>query len=212
MSESPQDMELVLRLRKGDRDAYRQLFERHYGYLCDQAALRLGGDSVRAEEVVQQVFIDFWVQELYRQVETSVGAFLSRMVRFRVIDMKRRVSRRQEVEKDFSDDYFSYTGMEQGSTPAEAADVKKALHEAIGQLPEERRKIFTAVYLEDKSYREVAEAYGISVNTVKTQMRRSLEKLRELLRDYLVTVLLFSLSVSPSLQLLNDLRAAYGTS
>jgi RNA polymerase sigma factor (sigma-70 family) len=204
MQSSSSDKELMLRLRKdgGHRDAYRILFERHYAYLCDQASLRLEGDKVLAEEVVQQVFIDFWVQKLYMNVETSAGAFLSRMVRFRVIDMKRKGSRRVEVETDFGNDYLQYEG-EDITNPAESADIKKALHAAIAELPEDRRKIFIGVYLEDKSYREVAEEFGVSINTVKTQMRRSLDKLRERLKDFMI--------LSPLFYILHDLILTYGT-
>ena len=55
---------------------------------------------------------------------------------------------------------------------------QKRRMEEIDKLPEQARRIFVAVVLEDKKYKDVAAMLGVSVNTVKTQLSRSLRRLR----------------------------------
>ena len=64
------------------------------------------------------------------------------------------------------------------------------LYFAINQLPPERRRIFMMVYAEGKKYKEVAEHLQISINTVRTQLSRSLKFLREKLEGHMFTILL----------------------
>lgn len=55
---------------------------------------------------------------------------------------------------------------------------KKRLQELIDRLPESRRKIFISYVIYGQSYSEIAENNGVSVNTVKTQMKRAYRFLR----------------------------------
>ena len=64
------------------------------------------------------------------------------------------------------------------------------LYFAINQLPPERRRIFMMVYAEGKKYKVVAEHLQISINTVRTQLSRSLKFLREKLEGHMFTILL----------------------
>ena len=65
------------------------------------------------------------------------------------------------------------------------------LYLTINLLPPERRRIFMMVYAEGKKYKEVADQLQISINTVRTQLTRSLKFLREKLGEQEFTILLF---------------------
>jgi RNA polymerase sigma factor (sigma-70 family) len=54
----------------------------------------------------------------------------------------------------------------------------KKLQELLNRLPEKRRNILMSVVVHGHSYAEIAESNGISVNTVKTQMKRAYAFLR----------------------------------
>lgn len=188
------DEDIRLRLLKGDQAAYRQLFDRYYAVLCRQAALQLGGDTDSAEDIVQQVFIDFWVQEKYKVIDISLIAYLRRMVQFKTVDHIRKGITRRGYEAGYGQDKLS------DANPAETADVQQALHLAIAELPEQCRSIFTSVYLEGKKYREAALQHDISINTVKEQLRRATTKLRLRLKDFIVLLI----TLSPIIHYLND--------
>ncbi len=195
--ENLKDSELLLALHKGNQTAYRVLFDRYYTAMCKQAALRLNGDTDAAEDVVQQVFIDFWVQEKYKVVDTSVAAYLSRMVQFKAVDhIRKSVVRRghegNQTLDDFADDMERMQALE------------KALHKEIAELPEQCRNIFTAVYLEGTKYKEAAELHGVSINTVKEQLKRAMVKLRARLKDFVPIILWLLSFLSPIIHHLND--------
>ena len=65
------------------------------------------------------------------------------------------------------------------------------LYSTINQLPPKRRRVFMMVYAEGKKYKEVADQLQISINTVRTQLMRSLKFLREKLKEQMFTILLF---------------------
>ncbi len=62
----------------------------------------------------------------------------------------------------------------------------------LEQLPEIRRKIFISHVIDNNSYSEIAENQNISINTVKTQMKRSYSFIREKM-DTCIILLTFTL-------------------
>lgn len=195
------DSKLLLRLREKDEGAYRILFDRYYITLCRQAALRLNGDTDAAEDVVQQVFIDFWVQEKYRVVDTNVAAYLGKMVHFKAVDHIRKNVTRRKYESSQSLDIFDEAGEE---TAERMIELEKALHKEIAELPEQCRSIFTSVYLDGMKYKEAADAHGVSINTVKEQLKRAMVKLRGRMKDFLPVILWLLYLLSPITHHLND--------
>lgn len=196
------ERELLMWLQQGDQAAYRALFDRYYTILCKQAALRLNGDMVSAEDVVQQVFIDFWVQEKYKVVETSLPAYLGRMVQFKAVDHIRKKVTRREYEEAVDN---GHVVNDDQNDPAMAADLQKALRLAIAKLPDQCRNIFAAVYIDGKKYKEAADEYGVSINTVKEQLKRAMSRLRATLKDFApILILLITGALSPIIHFIND--------
>jgi RNA polymerase sigma-70 factor (ECF subfamily) len=66
----------------------------------------------------------------------------------------------------------------------EIQEMAQMVQGVIAQLPEQCKRIFELVCVEGKKYQEVAVIAGVTVNTVKTQLRRAFTRLRETLRDY----------------------------
>ena len=195
---TPETEDILSRLRTGDMQAYRQLFDRYYASLCKQAALKLGGDLQTAEDIVQQVFIDFWSKERYKTIDQSLSAYLSRMVLYQCVSFIRSdVSRRNHLD--------AYRNREEQLAIAdpsleEREAMEKQLHAIIEQLPPQRREIFVQVYFSKKKYQTVADEMGISINTVKEQLRRVMLELKEKMNGGLYLLIL----LSPIIRLIND--------
>lgn len=195
---TPDTEDILSRLQAGDMQAYRNLFDRYYPHLCKQAALKLGGDMETAEDIVQQVFIDFWTKERYKKIDQSLSAYLSKMVFNQCVSFIRSdVSRRHHLEV--------YRNREEqlaidDPTLEQREEMEKELHTIIEQLPPQRREIFVQVYFKKKKYQAVADEMGISINTVKEQLRRVMLELKDKMNGKLYLWLL----LSPILLLLND--------
>ena len=72
----------------------------------------------------------------------------------------------------------------------EEVDVMAEVYKTIDLLPEDRKRIFLMLFVEGRSYQEIADALQISKNTVKTQLSRALGFLRNLLKDKYIPFLL----------------------
>ena len=64
-------------------------------------------------------------------------------------------------------------------------EAREMLERALGDLPVEQRAVFALRTFEELSYREIADALGISIGTVMSRLSRARERLRESLAPYL---------------------------
>lgn len=149
------------------------LFHKNQQFLC-MVAEKIIHDDLVAEDLVQDFFIRLWEQKDRLRYQ-SFEAFAYRAVKNSCLDYLRR---QQTVEKKFSALYSLETiANEQEDILAQDARLKKIL-ELLDELPAERRKIFELHVLDGRSYKEIAAELGISVNTVKTQLKRAYLSLR----------------------------------
>lgn len=104
----------------------------------------------------------------------SARSYLYRMVRNACIDLSRAKKYDTVDINSLADqlEYFFHTESEEDST-------MDKLLEAIEALPEKCRYVFVAICVDNKKYKEVADEMHVSLNTIKTQLSRSLKLLRE---------------------------------
>lgn len=152
---------------------FEQIYDRNYLSLCLYAD-RLLHDFAESKDLVQEVFVRFWEMRDQEERYFSSRAYLYTMVRNACID-KLRKQKLAKVDVDrVADELEDFFQPESG----EGAGIDRLL-EAIGQLPEKCRQVFTGVCVYERKYKEVAEEMQVSVNTVKTQLSRALKLLRE---------------------------------
>lgn len=151
---------------------------RTYGGLVWSMALRLLGDRAEAEDAVQDVFVDLWrTAGRFDEARSSEAGFVAMVARRRLIDRRRRMSRRPLTEEIVAD-----SPPPEATTPeVELPGLSRRAEDALRQLrPEQRRVIQLAVFL-GYSQDEIATKTGMPLGTVKTHARRGLLKLREIL-------------------------------
>lgn len=164
----------ILTLYKHDeKSAFRLLFETYYIPLV-LFANRIIQNEHSSEDIVQETLISFWHKKRITNVNTALDYYLFESVKNKALDFLKSNDRRQEILTSAYDNYNKESILD----PDEAEEYAK-LYRMIEKLPEERRKIFKLVYIDGYKYKEVAELLGISINTVQTQLRRSLQFLRE---------------------------------
>jgi RNA polymerase sigma factor (sigma-70 family) len=149
-------------------------------------------DESDVEDILQEVFYE--LVQAYRLMKPleQVGAWLFRVARNRIIDRFR--SRKQEALR--SDpagateeaERFPWEDMlPSPDTGPEAAYARELLLEeidaALDELPEEQREVFVAHEFEGRSFRELAEASGVSVNTLLSRKHYAAVYLRRRLRS-----------------------------
>ncbi|MEK7470309.1 MAG: sigma-70 family RNA polymerase sigma factor [Planctomycetota bacterium] len=189
MADPKHDIELMHRVKTGDRAAFGELYEIHKGPLFS-FLFRLSWDKVVAEDCMQEVFIAVWKAAPNWQPTAQVNTWLFRIARNIWINEGRKARRRPTLfsflgptdedtpQPDFPDDE---AGPEESALSQEA---RGAVRRAIDQLPEHERMVVLLSEFEGMKYAEISEVLDIPIGTVKSRMSSASERLRGLLRKY----------------------------
>ena len=175
-------------LKRGEEQAYRQLYDRYYSLLC-LLACQYVRDHFLAESLVGDVICHIWENRKTLQIHTSLNAYLVRAVQNKCANylehLRVRRQAEQELTKQFAErqqDYIS--DYDYPLAKLMVLELEKSLVKAVESLPAECREVFRLSRMEERSYSEIAEQLGISVNTVKYHMKNALSQLREKLKDH----------------------------
>jgi RNA polymerase sigma-70 factor (ECF subfamily) len=175
------DRELLERVRAGDEAAYDTVFRTWYAPLVRVAAALLR-DTDAAEEVVQDVMVEFWRRRLVMDADVTLRAYLLRSVRNRALNHLRHLRVRRETTGDVEALYDEPMGSDQ---PVVAKELGEAVAKALEELPPRCREVFDLSRVHGLKYAEIAESLGISQKTVEAQMGKALRVLRERLAAWL---------------------------
>ncbi len=165
------DQFIFSRIKKGDEQAFEQVFKTHYVYLTT-VAKSFVHDIDLAESIVQNVFVKLWENKDKYDIH-SLKAYLVIAVRNTCHNELKRLKHERFLQKTI--------GEEELVTHVDYSDtgVIERIHKVINLLPEQRRKIFKLNRLDGLKYREIAEMLNISPKTVEVQMGKALKFLRE---------------------------------
>ena len=167
----PDHIQLLRAFQAGHEAAFEQVFKLFYKPLRMQAFLILK-DEHEAEDQVQQLFLDMWNKQLYRNVQQSLNAYLHTAVRNRCYNHLARERHENEKRKE----YAAYPGLTMED--ARSVALQPHLLAALSELPPQRFHAFTLVHLEDKKYQDAAREMGISINSLKSHLKLAVRFLR----------------------------------
>ncbi len=154
-------------------------FRAEYGGLC-AFACRYVRSSARAEDVVQEVFLELWRGGATVRIRTSIRAYLYRGVRNRALNAIDRGRLRDRVLQLLGHaEPLTFDPPDQlEETNPESTDRHTELRAALARLPPRTGLAITLRYLHELSQREAAEAMGISVKGVERLVSIGLRRLR----------------------------------
>jgi RNA polymerase sigma-70 factor (ECF subfamily) len=137
----------------------------------------------RNEDDTREVLQDLFVK-LARQPELLDGvrdqrAFLIRLTHNAAIDLMRRKGSRERTREQFAVIFDSPFAP---STDPDEQAFRKALSDALGELPAEQRTVVHLKLWGDLTFEQIAETLEIPMNTAASRYRYGLDKLRERLR------------------------------
>ena len=174
-------------LKKDESGAFRLLFDRYYDNLL-LYCYHILDDLETAEDIVQDCFVNLWNSKRLHSFSGDLDRFIFKMVKNQAFLFLREYKKRYNIQVSFSQE----SEISHYDTLDESSKEIELLYQTIDKLPEKCRKVFLMACLNDKTYQEVADELGTSINTVKTQMKTALKFLRENLQEELFfTLLLF---------------------
>jgi RNA polymerase sigma-70 factor (ECF subfamily) len=169
----------------GDRGALDDLFRR-YRSVAYRVAYRLLGRESDALDAVQDGFVKALVNLDRFRGNSSFNTWLLRIVSNAALDLGRQRKRELRVQPssvDDSADRFGPTDLPAPDTELARADLRRKIDSALMRLPESQRQTFVLHVDGGLSYRQVADAMGISIGTVMSRLFYARQKLKLLLAD-----------------------------
>jgi len=183
VAHEPSDQELIARLYWHDHQALALLYDRHARSVYS-LALYILRDRAAAEDVTQDVFLQLWRDpRQYQEERGQLGPWLLRITRNRAIDLLRRHDRQgrsRETDWPPLEPQLSDQAPELEEQVWSIALVQR-LHEALSELNDAQRQVIELAYFRGMTQREMAEALGLPLGTVKTRVRSALRRLAEIL-------------------------------
>ncbi|MFH4964785.1 RNA polymerase sigma-70 factor [Gaetbulibacter sp. M235] len=179
-------MNLILEeIRKKNEKVFKTFFDKHYkdlvtyayGYLYDKAS---------SEDVVQDVFIYIWEHAESLKIETSLKGYLYSMVRNRCLNFLKSI----KITDNYEFLEFNINLITEHVFDSNSEEEKKIVYHQIlkivDTLPEKMQQVVKLKFLHNYKYSEIASELDISINTVKTQLKRAKLKITEMVTGLLI--------------------------
>lgn len=170
---------LLRRVANGDGGAIKEVMDQ-FGGLVWSLARRSCYNPADAEDATQEIFLDIWKSAgRYDEAKGSETLFVAMIARRRLIDRIRRQGREPQMDDIDEPGFELASGTEaEGETYTEAALAAKA----VATLKPAQQEVLKLGLLQGLSHSEIADVTGMPLGTVKTQMRRGLIRVRELMQ------------------------------
>ena len=170
---------------KHDAKAFKELYESSAPKLFS-FILRILQNRELAEEVLQESFVNIWNNAAsYQSSLASPMTWMTTIVRNRAFDLLRKLNNGQHLQVSYETDEFEndlWQTMESpDANPEQALGLSQdaaSLARCMTKLEGLHRQAMSLAYFHDLSHSEVADQMQLPIGTVKTWIRRGLEKLR----------------------------------
>ena|SRR5690554_4818299 len=166
-----------------------RLFKEQYALLC-LVSFGIVKDKDASKDIVQDFFLSYWQRKETIMVTTSFKAYAIKAVKNLSFLYLEKAKKNKALLNSLHIETF-----EEQQVFDKQKDFSK-IQELIDRLPENRRNIFISFAVQGMSYAEIAENYGITINTVKTQMKRAYAFLRAEATEDMLYLFLLSICLS----------------
>lgn len=169
----------IKKLIAGDVGTFEQVY-RKFSRSMYLTAIGLHQDAQVAEDAVQESFVYLWNHRRQVNAELSIEGYLHTSVRHYVLNYIRHRKVFQNREEDIAREQQFLNEPDEEDLTSKIVSIRQVLD----TLPESCRKIFVMSVIEGMSYADTADHLGISVNTVKSQVKIAYRKIKNEIHDH----------------------------
>ncbi len=166
---------LVRAAQQGDMEAFEALYRKTSDRVY-AVCLRMSGDTDRATELVQDVFVRVWQKLPGFRGDSQFTTWLHRLT-VNLVLQDRRSRGRREAREVGTADLERYGRAARRAMPGTRIDLERA----IAGLPDKARRVLVLRDIEGYKYDEIARMTGVSLGTVKAQIHRARGLVKEAL-------------------------------
>ncbi len=164
------DAGLAASARNGDAKAFTELVSRHQDRVF-RFVFRMTGSREEAMDITQETFMKAWQAMPRWRPDAQFGTWLLQIARNGTLDVLRRGN---VVAFEPLDDELPIA--DPAPTPEQRVDARRrvaSLDAALRALAPEHREVLLLREVEDLSYAEIAQAFGVAEGTVKSRIARA---------------------------------------
>jgi len=163
------DEEIIAGCRRGDSEAFRELFERHKDKVYS-IALRYSGDAVVAQDICQDTFLKLFTGLGSFRGESDFSSWLYRLVVNSCFDQHRKVRRLMPL---LDEALAMIQAPDAGALDQiMRAELSGHLRAVVAKLSGEQRMLLVLRYTQSLSYGEIGRILGTSTGTVASRLNR----------------------------------------
>ncbi len=174
------DLELIAEYKNTENKLFIGILYKRYSHLVLGLSLKYLKNEDEAKDAVMQIFEKLFKDLLKHQVEFFKSWLYTYSKNFCLMIIRTRQSKlKKEIELENNADLFMET--ESGLHLNKADEKEKqfeALENAINELKDEQKKCIDLFYLKEKSYVEIAEITGFTINEVKSYIQNGKRNLK----------------------------------
>lgn len=172
---------IIKRIAAGEHNAVAECMDK-YGGLVWSLARKWSNNAADAEDATQEIFLELWKSA--HRYDPSIGSeavFISTIARRRMIDRLRAKDRRPVTET--LDEALTLDIADPGADMGMLAADAEIAARAVAQLEPSQQQVLLMGVVQGMTHSEIATATGKPLGTVKTQLRRGLIRVRELIEQ-----------------------------
>src|SRR5262245_55662451 len=170
------DSEIIAGISNRERAAFDLLYNK-YAQIIFNLCVRILNDVAEAEDVLQEIFLQIWREAAkFDPSRASVKTWLFTIARSRSLD---RYRSRKNIQKRLDPSAGENLQLLAGNEDLQQRTfLQKYVEGALGQLPEEQRRVLELSYYEGLTQEEISERLKEPLGTIKSRIRSGLMKLR----------------------------------
>lgn len=160
---------------KDHKAAFSELYNRYWETLINHAGKRTGSLAT-AEEIVQAIFVDFYLRRKEITLSHSLSAYLKTAIKFQVF----KTYRAQQVQDKYIQTaaQLGYAAPIQPDTLLEAKQIHAEIIQITEKMPATCKEVFLLSRFEKRSNQDIADQLNISVAMVRKHITKSMKIMR----------------------------------
>ena len=168
------DEELFALVKRDDKKAFEQLYNRYWSFLLDLAYKPLQCRQ-KAEDLVQEIFISLYQRRNSINFSVSLKAYLGQALKFKVMNEYRSQVVREKYQRSISSKHHLVNDV---AHCCETKELEHSIYRSMKLLPEKCKQVFLLSRNGDYSYKDISGGLGISVSTVEKHISKALKILK----------------------------------
>lgn len=187
--DADQEIELFCRMKQDDVQAFNLLFKKYWEKLYLFAYRKLNAED-DAKDIIQNIFISFWLKRNQITIQSSVEAYLFSIARYELLSFISRAIKSREKQEILI--HTILPAFEAPLTPMETREIDQLVKDEEEKLPKRMKEIFKMAREQNLSIREISLQLHLSEQSVRNQLNTAIKKVKVGLGEAVLTAIFFS--------------------